>query len=199
MVDGAKEKTKDIDMKKDVSPRRPSISSEMTGFSVPPPPYQQSQSTQGFQNPVPDLPIKPATVFTVQARGTRFWRLPTPSGELEIAIFNGTDTTREPVYKSCRPKRSSGSAILRHFVKGELLATNYKFGPFREPEIVRVDNCADGKLVQNDESAPLAVKISTGMRDVSFTSVADESKTFTWYVPVSKHILKFWSSCDANN
>lgn len=158
-----------------------SLSSAITGSTIPPPPYQQSQSTGGFDNPIPEVPITPSTVFTVHAQGTRFIRFPTPSPELEIAIFNGTDTSVEPVYTSIRSKRGSGNATLRHYMKGDLLATSYRFGLFRDPEIRRIDGGSDSKVVQSDDSAgELAVKISTGCRAVTFTSTTDDSKTFKW-------------------
>lgn len=171
---------KDSKSEKDTSDQV-SLSSAITGSTIPPPPYQQSQSTDGFENPIPEVPIRPSMVFTVRAQGTRFIRFPTPSPELEIAIFHGTDTSAEPIYVSIRSKRGSGNATLRHFVKGDLLATSYRFGPFRDPEIRRIDGGADGKLVQrDDDSGELAVKISTGCRAVTFTSMTDDSKTFKW-------------------
>lgn len=183
MDDSPSDVEKDIDMKKDLG-TRVSFSSELSGSTIPPPPYHQSHSTQGFQNPIPELPIKPSTIFTIQAQGTRFIRIPTPSRELEIAVFNGTDTSAEPVYISTRAKRSSGNAVLRHFIKGDLLATTYRFGPFREPEIRRIDANSDGKFIQSDEPDKLAVKISTGgcvtSRAVTVTNPDDKDKTFTW-------------------
>lgn len=179
MANFPKDQEKDVKTEKDVSDQM-SLSSAITGSTIPPPPYQQSQSLDGFENPIPEVPIKPSSVFTVQAQGTRFVRFPTPSPELEIAIFNGTDTSVEPVYTSTRPKRGSGNATLRHFVKGDLLATTYRFGPFREPEIRRIDACSDIKLVESEEAGELAVNISTGCRAVTFTSISDDSKTFKW-------------------
>lgn len=169
----------DVKTKKDVSDQM-SLSSAITGSNIPPPPYQQSQSLDGFMNPIPEVPIKPSRVFTVQAQGICFVRFPTPSPESEVAIFNGKDTSVEPVYTSTRPKRGSGNATLRHFVKGDLLATIYRFGPFREPEIRRIDTCSDSKLVESEDAGELAVNIGTGCRAVTFTSISNDSKTFKW-------------------
>ena len=128
MKDLPKDSEKDIKtIEQDVSDQA-SLSSIITSSIIPPPPYQQPQLSTGFASPIPEVPIKPSIVFTIQARGTHFIRFPTPSPELEIAIFNGTDTSLEPVYTSVRPKRGCGNAALRHFVKGDLLATTYRLG-----------------------------------------------------------------------
>lgn len=57
--------------------------------SIPPPPYQQDEHIQIFNNPVPELAIKPSTSFTNESEGTRYFRLPAPSAQLNIAIFSG--------------------------------------------------------------------------------------------------------------
>lgn len=152
------------DMVGDPIVRALSVTSKSSDDNLPtfaPPPYdQQSSSIDGFHNPVPHVAITVSSVFTIQARGTRFFRLPAPSSELEIDIYNGTSMLNEPTYRSIRGKRSSGSAVLHHAHRGPLLATNYRFGPGREPEIKYITSGTDEKAVKpgSDDSHAINVK-----------------------------------------
>ena len=183
MLKVPQESEKELEASKDLSTSVSSASS-LQELSIPPPPYQQSPSGHGFRNPIPELPFTPSTIFTVQAEGTRFWRFPSPSRELEIGVFNGTDTSAEPIYVSTRANRSSGNAILSHHIKGDMYATTYRFGPFREPEIRYLDASPDSKLIQDDDLGKLAFKISTGgcvtSRAVTLKNPEDDSRALAW-------------------
>ena len=148
-----------------------------------PPSYSQASSSQVSHSPVPNLIPNTSKILTIQATGTSScWALPTPSNELEICIFDGTNTTTEPLYVSTRASRRSGNAVLHHSQRGELLATNYKFGPFREPVIRYLSATGDIKLGPDDEQGPLAVKTKSHMLTyrVDLTMAEHENKSFNW-------------------
>jgi hypothetical protein len=171
---------KDEDFTKDAVTRTQSMPS---GEGLPPPPsYEQATLSKVSASPVPNLIPGPSKVLTVFAGGTRACRFPTPSNELQIPIFDGTDTSVEPLYISTRATRRSGNAVLRHSQRGDLYGTYYKFGPFREPVIRHVSVPSDIKRSdQEDEEGPLAVstKSHTLSYKVDFT-IADTGKTFNW-------------------
>jgi hypothetical protein len=150
---------------------------------LPPPSYELATSSKVSASPVPSLIPGPSKILTVYAGGTRACRFPTPSNELQIPIFDGTDTTVEPLYTSTRATRRSGNAVLRHSQRGDLYCSYYKFGPFREPVIRHVSAPSDIKRPDQDdeEEGPLAVstKSHTLSYKVDFTD-ADTGKTFNW-------------------
>ena len=82
----------------------------------------------------PDEHFTPGKALSINARGIGIIRLPTPSSELEISVTNPANG--DLAYLSLRPQRSSGNCILVAPEKGELLATEYKFGPGRDPKLV---------------------------------------------------------------
>lgn len=171
---------KEDDFTKDAVTRTQSMPS---GEDFPPPPsYEQATSSKVSASPVPNLIPGPSKVLTIVAGGTRACRLPTPSNELQIPIYDGTDTSVEPLYISTRATRRSGNAVLRHSQRGDLYGSYYKFGPFREPVIRHVSAPSDIKRPgQEDEEGPLAV--STKGHALSFKvdfTIADTGKTFNW-------------------
>jgi hypothetical protein len=70
--------------------------------------------------------------LVIRARGMRVIRIPIPSSEMEIPVFN---TDGKLAYVSTRQKRSSGNAILSSPERGDLVASNYRFGPGKPPTL----------------------------------------------------------------
>lgn len=94
----------------------------------------------------------------------------------------------EPTYISTRAKRSSGNAVLRHRIRGELLSTTYRFGPFRDPEVRRLNTRSHDQRTQMENSGDLAVKIqpSSVSRSAAIAPVGRNTKRFKWeYVRTS--------------
>ena len=150
---------------------------------IPPPSYKQATSSKVSTSPVPSLIPGPSKILTVYAGGTQACRFPTPSNEMNIPVFEGTDSAVEPLYTSTRAKRRSGNAVLRHSQRGDLYGSYYKFGPFREPVIRHVSAPSDIKRSnqEDEEEGPLAVstKSHTLSYRVDFTH-AETGKTFGW-------------------
>lgn len=173
---------KDDDLTKDPVTRTRSVSSDEDLPSYAPPSYEQASSSKLSSSPVPNLIPGPFKILTIFARGTRTCRLPTPSRELETFVFDGTAISGEPLYVSTRASRRSGNAVLKHNQRGDLLATNYKFGPFRDPVVRHVNMSSDIKHSDNDnEEGELA--ISTKSHALSYKldlTIAENGKPFNW-------------------
>jgi hypothetical protein len=110
----------------------------------------------------------PTKTLLVNARGIRMIRLPIPSGQLEIPI---TNTNGDLVYVSTREKRCSGNAILYDNSGKELLASEYQFGPGREPKIRHLGQGDGGERL-------IVTKGKWTSRRQDF--VLPDGKTFTW-------------------
>ncbi|CAG8310007.1 unnamed protein product [Penicillium nalgiovense] len=74
----------------------------------------------------------PSRILTINAQGIRAFRLPLPSRQTEIFIYNPDGTE---AYVSTRDKLCSGNAILSHPERGSLIRTEYFFGPARDPVV----------------------------------------------------------------
>lgn len=177
---------KDVDITKAPVNRPPSTSSNEDLPPYAPPSYDQASSSKSIStSPVPDLIPGLTKVLTVFARGTCSCRLPTPSDELEIPIYNGTDTSLEPEYISTRPNRRSGNAVLRHRQRGDLYSSHYKWGPFRDPIFRKANNISLASDVKrpDDETdegeAAISVKTHSFSNKIDLT-VAETGRTFTW-------------------
>ncbi|KXG49539.1 uncharacterized protein PGRI_071200 [Penicillium griseofulvum] len=72
----------------------------------------------------------PSRFLTIDAQGIGAIRLPLPSRQTEIVIYNQDNTE---AYVSTRDKPSSGNATLSHPKRGSLIRTEYFFGPSRDP------------------------------------------------------------------
>lgn len=77
-----------------------------------------------------DTNFQPSRILTVNARGIGAIRLPIPPRQTEIFIYN-PDATE--AYVSTRDKICSGNAVLSHPKRGDLIRTEYFFGPNRDP------------------------------------------------------------------
>ncbi|KAJ5822384.1 hypothetical protein N7447_004724 [Penicillium robsamsonii] len=71
-------------------------------------------------------------ILTINAQGVGAFRLPLPSRQTEIFVYNPDGTE---AYVSRRDKRYSGNAILSHPKRGNLIQTEYFFGPSRDPVV----------------------------------------------------------------
>ncbi len=79
---------------------------------------------------LPNISFTPGPSFHVAARGIAAFRLPFPSSELEIDIFKPDGSV---AYTSTRARKSKGDCILAAPNKGDLICTNYFFGPGKQP------------------------------------------------------------------
>ncbi|KAJ5618379.1 hypothetical protein N7528_007022 [Penicillium herquei] len=72
----------------------------------------------------------PSRILNIDARGIRAFRLPLPPSQTEISITNVDGSTS---YVSTRARRWSGNSVLSHSKRGNLIRTDYFFGPNRDP------------------------------------------------------------------
>lgn len=77
-----------------------------------------------------DACFQPSRILTINAQGIGAFRLPIPSRQTEIFIYNPDGTE---AYISTRAKTSSGDAVLSNPKRGNLIRTEYFFGPNRDP------------------------------------------------------------------
>jgi hypothetical protein len=111
----------------------------------------------------------------IGARGIRFVRLPMPSGQLEIPI---ADTNGNVVYTSTRAKKCSGNAVLRNAEGIDVLASEYQFGPGREPKIRFLDQTSEIQDTEKDNVNVIATKGKWTSRQQSF--ILPDGRSFTW-------------------
>ncbi|KAJ5522729.1 hypothetical protein N7513_013302 [Penicillium frequentans] len=93
-------------------------------------------------------PFYPSRTLIVDARGISCLRLPLPSSQTEITIALADGSTG---YVSTRNKRWSGNCILSHPKLGNLIRTDYFFGPNRDPVL---------RLLQTSGVIPEEVRVS---------------------------------------
>jgi hypothetical protein len=77
--------------------------------------------------------FSPTQILHINAQGIRAFRPPFPSSELEIPIYNDTDGAL--AYMSTRARVRGGNAILSAPGRGDLVASEYRWGPGRDPVI----------------------------------------------------------------
>lgn len=90
----------------------------------------------------------PTRTLTVDARGVSCLRLPLSSSQTEITIALADGSTG---YVSTRDKRWSGNCILSHPKLGDLIRTDYFFGPSRDPVL---------RLLQTSSVIPEELRVS---------------------------------------
>jgi hypothetical protein len=83
-----------------------------------------------------ELAFAPAKSLYVNTKGIAALRLPTPPAELEITIHNPDGSL---AYNSIRAKRSSGNCVLTDSDGKALIATEYFFGPSKDPVLHRLE------------------------------------------------------------
>ncbi|GIJ86878.1 hypothetical protein Asppvi_005776 [Aspergillus pseudoviridinutans] len=105
--------------------------------------------------------FRPSRTLCIAAQGIAAFRLPLPSRELEIPIYDSADGTL--AYVSTRQSTCSGNAILSDPKRGDLVRTDYFFGPGRDPVI---------SMIEGSKSKSLPVRVSS-----RWTSRATSFKT----------------------
>lgn len=75
-------------------------------------------------------PFHADRTLLIDARGIGCFRLPIPNRQLEIAI---THADGHPAYISTRDRLWSGNSLLSNHKLGDLIRTEYFFGPNRDP------------------------------------------------------------------
>jgi hypothetical protein len=90
----------------------------------------------------------PTRKFIIDAHGISAFRLPIPSRQTEITIQNPNGSI---AYTSTRDKIWSGNCVLSHPQDGNLIRTDYFFGPNREPIL---------RLLQTSSVLPDEIKVT---------------------------------------
>jgi hypothetical protein len=147
-----------------------------------------SSSTSDVAGAVSDSDF--TRTLLIGARGIRFVRLPLPPGQLEILV---ADTNSNIVYTSTRAKKCSGNAVLKNAAGVEVLASEYQFGPGREPKIRFVNQApeyetseqmssektdSEKKDVEQNDSAVITTKGKWTSRQQTF--ILPNGRDFTW-------------------
>lgn len=112
--------------------------------------------------------FRPGRSLRIQTHGIGLVRLPVPSGELEIPIYNVDGSV---AYVSKRRKRYSGDAVLSHPKLGEIVSTSYFFGPNNDPVI---------ELLQAPDPEATAIKVSGRWTSRSTNFVTPLGRAFEW-------------------
>ncbi|KAJ5281743.1 hypothetical protein N7478_007115 [Penicillium angulare] len=89
-----------------------------------------SSSTTLCTLPNDSSPFFPSHILHIDAHGISAFRLPLPPNQKEITI---THSDGNPAYVSTRDRRWSGNSVLSHPKLGNLIRTDYFFGPNRDP------------------------------------------------------------------
>ncbi|KAJ5554733.1 hypothetical protein N7535_007179 [Penicillium sp. DV-2018c] len=110
----------------------------------------------------------PSRILTVNAKGIGAFRLPLPSRQTEIFVYN-PDGTEE--YVSTRDKRYSGSAVLSDSKRGDVIRTENFFGPNREPIV---------HLLQGSGDVPQQVTVSGKWTSRTMRFAVPGGKLFEW-------------------
>lgn len=86
-----------------------------------------------------DLSFRPAKSYHISAKGIPVLRLPIPSSELVTKVNNPDGSI---AYQSTRERPNSGNCVLTNAEGHQLIATQYFFGPCRDPILMRLDTGA---------------------------------------------------------
>jgi hypothetical protein len=148
------------------------------------PPRYEAKSSQpsNITSSVPDLIPNPAQLLTIQARGSSgcCWG---SGGDSTMLIFNGTNTSAEPLYISTRISHKGNDSVLSRPNEGDILSTAYRwgYGSSREPKM-RYLNGGDFKSHSADDGAvlPLKVNSSSWSTSVELTSTTNPNQSFKW-------------------
>ncbi|KAJ5253593.1 MAG: hypothetical protein LBE64_08985 [Acinetobacter pittii] len=110
----------------------------------------------------------PSRILTINAQGIRAFRLPLPSRQTEIFIYNPDGTE---AYVSTRDKLCSGNAILSHPERGSLIRTEYFFGPGRDPVV---------HLLQPSSDIPEELSVTGKWTSRTMCFRMPDGKQFEW-------------------
>ncbi|KAJ5912221.1 uncharacterized protein N7473_001524 [Penicillium subrubescens] len=109
-------------------------------------------------------PFHPDKTLLIQARGVGCFRLPLPNRQLEIDILHPDGHL---AYTSTRDRVCSGNSVLSNAKLGDLIRTEYFFGPNRDP-VVHLLQSSAGNTNTNTEEIHLRGQWTS--RSVSFTT-----------------------------
>lgn len=115
-----------------------------------------------------DGTFHPSRSLRIHAHGIGLIRLPLPSGESEIPVYN---TDGSLAYLSKRRRRFSGDAVLSHPKLGQLVSTSYFFGPNNDPII---------RLLQAPDPEATAIRVSGRRTSRSTSFVTPLGRAFEW-------------------
>lgn len=121
-----------------------------------------------------DTPFYPSRTLHVDARGIGAFRLPLPPSQTEITI---THPDNSEAYTSTRDSRWSGNSILSHPKQGNLIRTDYFFGPNRDPVLC---------LLQTDSVLAEQVKVTGKWTSRSARFVMPSGTEYEWFYAKEK-------------
>jgi hypothetical protein len=110
--------------------------------------------------------FKAIKALNISAKGIPVFRWPVPSSELQINIYNQEGTI---AYQSTRALRSSGNSVLTDQDGKELIATEYFFGPSRDPIL---------HILGGEENSSLRTVSKWTSRSQTF--LLPDGRKFTW-------------------
>ena len=116
-----------------------------------------------------DQPFNPDKTLLIHAQGIRALRLPFPSRELEIAI---TDPDDHLTYLSTRDRICSGNSVLSSPKLGDLIRTEYFFGPNRDPVL---------HLLQTTEPCQEGIRLRGEWTSRSVRFVSPSGSELRWH------------------
>lgn len=138
----------------------------------------ETRSTESTASSLPHISngelSEVTTTLHIAAHGVPVIRLPMPSNELNIPVYNSAG---DPVYTSVRSKRCSNSCTLSHEKLGDLLSTTYVSG-FTDPVITYLSGSKSGQVVQ--------VQHRYFTRTTCFTDA--DGKTYQWKYEKTKDV-----------
>lgn len=122
-----------------------------------------------------DQPFNPDKTLLIHAQGIRALRLPLPSRELEIAI---THPDGHLAFLSTRDRICSGNSVLSSPKLGDLIRTEYFFGPNRDPVL---------HLLQPTEPCHEEIHLRGEWTSRAVRFVSPSGSKLRWYYAREKH------------
>lgn len=130
-------------------------------------------------------PNKPKRSLFIYTKGIPLLRLPAPSSELQICIYNNAPNDGDEgnlAFTSTRTKRSSGNCVLTaagHSLETQqrgsiAIETEYFFGPGRDPVLHVLDTALPEGKQQMD------IKTTSKWTSRSQTFALSDGRSFTW-------------------
>lgn len=113
-------------------------------------------------------PFYASHILNVDARGIGAFRLPIPDRQNEISI---SDANFDEVYVSTRDRRWSGNSVLSHHKRGNVIRTEYFFGPNRDPVL---------RLLQSPSAGPHEFKVTGKWASRSARFTLPNGNQFEW-------------------